>query len=232
MTLPVTTREDFFMKKRLVVLLLTMAMAITSITGCGSSTAATDTAPTADTAPTVETSATADASDYYVEEEPLYEMESSAATAESTNNTIKGDTAKTEATTSNEAYEDYDSLDEAYYAYDPADGEKYKEREENGFTSVITNPLSTFAADVDTAGYTNVRRLIESGYGIGYMPEGSVKVEEMVNYFNYDYGRVKKGEVFGVDATISDCPWNEDSKLMVLGVTKMLWKRMKCQNQI
>ena len=97
--------------------------------------------------------------------------------------------------------------------------EEYSEISENGFTSVAVSPLSTFSADVDTASYSNVRRMImEQGYGLDDIPKDAVRIEEMVNYFNYDYNLPEDGEPFGVTATISDCPWNEDHKLAVIGM--------------
>ena len=83
------------------------------------------------------------------------------------------------------------------YAYDYLDtdfnSEEYSEISENGFTSVAVSPRSTFSADVDTASYSNVRRMImDQGYGLGDIPTDAVRIEEMVNYFNYDYNiRIK-----------------------------------------
>lgn len=62
--------------------------------------------------------------------------------------------------------------------------EGYDRVDENPFLEVIKNPLSTFSIDVDTASYTNVRRFINSGK---LPPPDAVRIEEMVNYFNYDY---------------------------------------------
>lgn len=109
------------------------------------------------------------------------------------------------------------------YAYDYLDtdfnSEEYSEISENGFTSVAVSPRSTFSADVDTASYSNVRRMImDQGYGLGDIPTDAVRIEEMVNYFNYDYNLPEDDEPFGVTATISDCPWNEDNKLVVIGM--------------
>ena len=112
-------------------------------------------------------------------------------------------------------------VEEGWY-YDYYDGyyntEEYSGIVENGFCDALTSPLSTFAADVDTASYSNFRRFVNQGYGLYDFPVGALRTEEMVNYFKYDYPEPKKGETFGVNATISDCPWNEDAKLMVLGI--------------
>lgn len=111
---------------------------------------------------------------------------------------------------------------EAYYDYGyeeiPFNTEEYSTLEENPYMSVALSPLSTFSADVDTASYANLRRMITSGYTAADIPSGAVRTEEMLNYFTYDYNGPKKGEPFGVTATISPCPWNENAELLVLGL--------------
>ncbi|MEE3405633.1 MAG: von Willebrand factor type A domain-containing protein, partial [Acutalibacteraceae bacterium] len=96
--------------------------------------------------------------------------------------------------------------------------EEYDAIKENGFASVVKSPLSTFGADVDTASYSNVRRLINMGYTPDEIPNGAVRTEEMVNYFSYSYNGPEDGEPFGVNAMISQCPWNEDNLLLHLGL--------------
>ena len=96
--------------------------------------------------------------------------------------------------------------------------EEYASITENGFRSVATSPLSTFSADVDTASYCNLRRMLNQGYAPGDIPAGAVRVEEMLNYFRYDYAAPEDGNRFGVTAQLSDCPWNSESKLLMLGV--------------
>lgn len=116
--------------------------------------------------------------------------------------------------------------EEACYDYDYGYGEvpgnynteEYSTIEENPFMSVAISPLSTFSADVDTASYANLRRMIQNGYTSADIPSGAVRTEEMLNYFTYDYDGPKKGEPFGVTATISECPWNENAELLVLGL--------------
>ena len=92
------------------------------------------------------------------------------------------------------------------------------EKTENGFKKVATDPLSTFSADVDTASYCNLRRMLNDGYRPAAIPSGAVRVEEMLNYFRYDYAAPADGSRFGVTARLGDCPWNEKSKLLMLGV--------------
>ena len=106
---------------------------------------------------------------------------------------------------------------EPYY-YEVPNTEEYNEIDEMGFTAAAINPLSTFSADVDTASYSNLRRMIEDGYSIDEIPDGVVRIEELLNYFNYDYAKPKKGEPFGVTTQIADCPWNENTKIAMIGL--------------
>lgn len=125
------------------------------------------------------------------------------------------DSARSEAELS-ESYLDscYDFDDEL-----PDDsGEEYSEWEEKGFSSVMAQPLSTFAADVDTASYSNLRRLIRDGYDLENLPEGAVRIEEMVNYFSYDYNDPIGSDPFGVTTQISRCPWNDEAQLLMIGL--------------
>ncbi|MDD3921661.1 MAG: von Willebrand factor type A domain-containing protein, partial [Eubacteriales bacterium] len=97
----------------------------------------------------------------------------------------------------------------------PHNTEEYSAITENGFRTVATSPLSTFSADVDTASYANIRRMIESGL----RPEAdAVRIEEMLNYFPYDYPAATGEEPFSVTTELSDCPWNRDAKLLLIGL--------------
>ncbi len=130
-----------------------------------------------------------------------------------------GSFAMAETATSNTGIPSSVEYDDACVdGIDVMNTEEYSVVTENGFKSVAQSPLSTFSADVDTASYSNVRRMIDMGYGVDDIPEGSVRIEEMVNYFNYDYNLPEGDEPFGVTATISSCPWNEDNELLVLGL--------------
>ena len=102
--------------------------------------------------------------------------------------------------------------------FDPFNTEEYSLNKENSFCSVVSNPLSTFAADVDTASYSNFRRFVTEGFGINDFPAGVVRTEEMINYFTYNYDEPKNNEIFNVDSVISDCPWNKDNKLLSIGI--------------
>ncbi|MCM1190410.1 MAG: VWA domain-containing protein [bacterium] len=112
------------------------------------------------------------------------------------------------------------SPEEEYWPINPENGntEEYSSIREQGYKSVINDPLSTFSADVDTASYSNLRRMIEAGYTMEDIPAGAVRIEEMLNYFTYDYKLPEGDEPFGVTAVLGDCPWNGDAKLLQIGL--------------
>ena len=93
---------------------------------------------------------------------------------------------------------------------------------ENPFVKVETMDTSTFSADVDTASYTFLRKMINSGYSFKELKDiaraNVIRTEEMVNYFNYSYASAPEGEMFGTKATIARSPWNEDTYLLMLGL--------------
>ena len=86
---------------------------------------------------------------------------------------------------------------------------------ENGFQLTVQSPLSTFAADVDTASYAQLRSLILQGKNV---PADAVRVEEMLNYFHYDYASPEGDHPFGVTMELAKCPWNANSLLLQLGL--------------
>lgn len=93
--------------------------------------------------------------------------------------------------------------------------EEYNKITERGFVSAYKEPLSTFSIDVDTASYANVRRYLQNGQQV---PQDAVRIEEMINYFKYDYPK-PQGEVpFSVHTEVSACPWNKESKLLLIGL--------------
>ena len=122
------------------------------------------------------------------------------------------------------AAEDYESADDEAMppemnSVDDADiqqnDEEYNYIKENGYTAVSSAPLSTFSADVDTASYTNVRRMIDDGMDV---PPDAVRIEEFINYFDYDYSDPADGEPFAVHTELSDCPWNNETELLMVGI--------------
>jgi Ca-activated chloride channel family protein len=95
------------------------------------------------------------------------------------------------------------------------ENESYKNIEENEFEQVGTSPLSTFSIDVDKAAYSNVRRMINNGQTVA--PD-AVKIEEMINYFNYDYEQPDGEHPFAVHTDVSQTPWNRDTQLVKIGL--------------
>jgi len=93
--------------------------------------------------------------------------------------------------------------------------EEYDRIYENRFKDAAQNPLSTFSIDVDTASYSNVRRFIR---GSQMPPKDAVRIEEMINYFNYDYPQPKGEHPFSITTEISQCPWNPRNRLIHIGL--------------
>ena len=106
-----------------------------------------------------------------------------------------------------------DSFD--YYGDEEFNTNEYSSFTENPWMSVSLSPLSTFAADVDTASYTQIRTHINNGYTID---PGMVRIEEMINYFHYDYETPKGKDKFAVHTEYADCPWNEDTQLALVSL--------------
>lgn len=93
--------------------------------------------------------------------------------------------------------------------------EAYNAINENGYKNVVANPLSTFSVDVDAASYSNVRRYLVAG---NKPPVDAVRVEEFINYFDYDYPDPTDGHPFSITTEIGDCPWNSNNKLVHIGL--------------
>ncbi|POA39411.1 VWA domain-containing protein [Pseudomonas sp. GW456-12-1-14-TSB6] len=93
--------------------------------------------------------------------------------------------------------------------------EQYAKLADNPIHSVAETPVSTFSADVDTGAYANVRRLLNQGR---LPPEGAVRLEEMVNYFPYDYALPSDGSPFGVTTELAASPWNPHTRLLRIGI--------------
>lgn len=89
--------------------------------------------------------------------------------------------------------------------------EAYSLIEENSFLSSVDHPLSTFSIDVDTASYSNVRRFIQSGT---LPPRDAVRIEEMINYFSYDYTQPEGKHPFAVKVSAAESPWQTDHRLV------------------
>lgn len=93
--------------------------------------------------------------------------------------------------------------------------EQYNRIYENPFLEVSKNPLSTFSIDVDTASYSNIRRFLTNNT---LPPKDAVRIEEMLNYFTYDYPQPKGNDPFSINIEMSDSPWNKENKLVHIGL--------------
>ena len=102
------------------------------------------------------------------------------------------------------------------WTYSPHDTESYDHVEDNPFLTVRNNPLSTFSIDVDTASYAIVRRFIEQQRTLP--PKEAVRIEEMVNYFPYDYPPPRGRQPFAVNVEVAGCPWNAEHRLVRIGL--------------
>ena len=151
-------------------------------------------------------------------------MCSCAAQDDYNDSSPRGDYRKDEHSNNNKidptySYEpEYDTAEDEYgidSSVYPSSNEDYKQYIEAGFKDPNAEPLSTFSVDVDTASYSNVRRLLEDG---NFVPEDAVRAEEFINYFDYDYPDPEEGRVFGDYVEIADCPWNPANKLMMIGI--------------
>ncbi len=93
--------------------------------------------------------------------------------------------------------------------------EGYRTIHENEFSAVKNHPLSTFSIDVDAASYSNVRRFINQGRK---PPKDAVRIEEMINYFDYAYPQPSGHRPFSINTELSSCPWNENHLLLHIGL--------------
>lgn len=102
----------------------------------------------------------------------------------------------------------------------PAEGqnwntEAYATIHDNIFHNPLRNPLSTFSIDVDAASYSNIRRFLNNGQR---PPKDAVRLEEMINYFNYEYKQPEGNDPFSVNTEVSQAPWNLSHKLVHIGI--------------
>lgn len=94
--------------------------------------------------------------------------------------------------------------------------EEYTTEDENVFKNALTSPLSTFSIDTDTASYSNLRRYV-LGFGM-LPPNGAVRTEELINYFDYDNTLPTDGTPFAVSTEVARCPWNSGNNLAKIAV--------------
>jgi len=114
--------------------------------------------------------------------------------------------------------ETYEAVEEvAYLELEslPNNTEEYDKITENPFYDPVHTPLSTFSIDVDNASYSNVRRYLDDDM---LPPKDAVRIEEMVNYFTYDYAQPRGEHPFSFKTEISECPWSKETKLLHIGL--------------
>jgi Ca-activated chloride channel family protein len=97
-------------------------------------------------------------------------------------------------------------------------GESYAKVKENEFKSSVCDPLSTFSIDVDNASYTNIRRMLLTGQS---PPADAVRIEELINYFDYDYKNPADERPFAVSLEAAECPWNNRTRVVHIGIKGM-----------
>ena len=110
----------------------------------------------------------------------------------------------------------YRDLSLAQRPTDYVSAEAYDHIEENAFLSPRDNPLSTFSIDVDTASYSNLRRYLLTN--AQWPPKGAVRIEEMINYFNYEYPQPDGDVSFSTTVEVAGCPWNGNHRLVRVGL--------------
>jgi Ca-activated chloride channel homolog len=106
-------------------------------------------------------------------------------------------------------------VQDGYWSPPVHNTEEYDAINENIFHDAQKNPLSTFSIDVDAASYSNLRRYINGGQR---PPKDAVRIEEMINYFNYEYPQPKGEDPFSINTEISVAPWNPQHKLVQIGL--------------
>ena len=136
-----------------------------------------------------------------------------------TKNAVRAERAATTITANDAdgAGMDYAMAERAEEADYEMNNEEYSHAPENNFILTAEEPTSTFSTDVDTASFTNVRRMIDSGWQID--PD-AVRAEEFINYFKYNYDAPQPGseDKLSITTEVSDCPWNEDAKMLLVGL--------------
>ncbi len=219
-------------RKNVIALLITAALLGSAFTGCTSKNTASNTGAvngkdtvseretanngTADVSSVSETSTAT--SDYSGDKRDYYDYEE--ADDNSYSDALTGSTCESEGLSM------YDTADSAFlfpcypdYPTSDWNTESYEKPDESGYCLVQNQPLSTFAADVDTASYANIRRMIENGYSLSDIPSDAVRPEEFINYFSYNLNKPGRGDKFGITTEIAECPWNADHELLFVGMT-------------
>src|SRR5262245_2350450 len=108
--------------------------------------------------------------------------------------------------------------DDKAIAAAPENSEDYARIVEHDFIAVADDPRSTFSIDVDTASYSNVRRMLNDNT---LPPADAVRIEEMINYFEYDYPAPSGDAPFSMTSEVASCPWNAEHRLVHVGLQGM-----------
>ena len=108
------------------------------------------------------------------------------------------------------------SLVSDFASYQEESREQYAENQNNSIVLTIAQPTSTFSIDVDSGSYANVRRFLNGG---NLPPKNAVRVEEMINYFSYNYKRPESTAIpFSITTEIAPSPWNSNTHLLHVGL--------------
>ena len=195
------------MRKKLP-LLITCSLIVTLLGGCGGF-AARDTSKDNGTGFEINTGAAAPAAEAAVADNYDYDYAAEESYAVSYTDGLDMDSS---------TY--YEEDEDVYYEGEDFNTEEYNTIKEYGFEYVSSKPLSTFAADVDTGSYCNLRRMLNDYYDMDSIPSGAVRTEEMINYFDYPLMEKNKTDgKFSLQYTVNNCPWNEDNQLLVMTIT-------------
>jgi Ca-activated chloride channel family protein len=142
----------------------------------------------------------------------VQEKKETAYAVSSINQVLQGSASGVRVNSSNSA----PGISGQYYISQPTTAtESYKEVNENTFKRTTLAPLSTFSIDVDRASYSNVRRMINNG---SHIPVDAVKIEEMINYFEYEYQQPKDRHPLAIHTEVGVTPWNKDTKLVKIAL--------------
>ena len=119
----------------------------------------------------------------------------------------------------------FDSTQAWRYQREPGNREQYDEIVENSFIAVAADPLSTFSIDVDRASYSNMRRFIMQDDRLP--PRDAVRIEELVNYFPYDYAESEGDDPLAIHTEVAPAPWKPQHQLVRIGLQA---RRIKVEN--
>lgn len=114
-----------------------------------------------------------------------------------------------------EGYKLYSLADNDMIEMPEAGGDKFEDFTDNPFVKTSKEPVSTFSVDADGASYAIMRRHLADGYNIA---PASVRIEEFLNYFTFNYASPKGDESVAINAEVGDCPWNPNHHLLRLGI--------------